>query len=395
MAEKNLKFEQVIERRGTDCLKYDFASKRGLPEGVLPLWVADMDFRISSYIQEALFEQVEHGIYGYTDTLDEYYQAVNKWLGNHYGYNVLEEEIVKTPGVVYAISMAIQAFTRPGDAVLIQQPVYYPFGSVILDNKRELVSNDLVYDKENLTYHIDFADFEKKIVENSVKLFLLCNPHNPVGRAWNREELIQIGEICSKHGVIVFSDEIHADFVWKGKHQAFLTAKGGFEQITVTATAPSKTFNLAGLQVSNLVIKNNQLRQKFQAALDASGYSQLNAVGLIACKTAYQSGEEWYEAVKKYIQSNIEFMMSYLKENIPRIKMIYPEATYLVWVDCSGLGLTDEELEDLVVKKANLWLDSGCIFGDVGRGFQRFNVACPRKILKQALEQLKEAVDNK
>ena len=392
MAEKNLNFEQVIERRGTDCLKYDFASKRGLPEGVLPLWVADMDFRISSYIQEALFEQVEHGIYGYTDTLDEYYQAVNKWLGNHYGYNVLEEEIVKTPGVVYAISMAIQAFTRPGDAVLIQQPVYYPFSSVILHNKRELVSNDLVYDKENLTYHIDFADFEKKIVENSVKLFLLCNPHNPVGRAWNREELIQIGEICSKHGVIVFSDEIHADFVWKGKHQAFLTAKGGFEQI---ATAPSKTFNLAGLQVSNLVIKNKQLRQKFQAALDASGYSQLNAAGLIACKTAYQSGGEWYEAVKKYIQSNIEFMMSYLKENIPQIKMIYPEATYLVWVDCSGLGLTDEELEDLIVKKANLWLDSGRIFGDVGRGFQRFNVACPRKILKQALEQLKEAVDNK
>ena len=395
MAEKNLNFEQVIERRGTDCLKYDFASKRGLPEGVLPLWVADMDFRISSYIQEALFEQVKHGIYGYTDTLDEYYQAVNKWLDNQYGYNVLEEEIVKTPGVVYAIGMAIQAFTRPGDAVLIQQPVYYPFSSVILDNKRELVSNDLVYDKENLTYHIDFADFEKKIVKNSVKLFLLCNPHNPVGRAWNREELIQIGEICSKHGVIVFSDEIHADFVWKGKHQAFLTAKGGFEQIAVTATSPSKTFNLAGLQVSNLVIKNRQLRQKFQAALDASGYSQLNAAGLIACKTAYQSGEEWYEAVKKYIQSNIEFMMSYLKENIPQIKMIYPEATYLVWVDCSGLALTDEELEDLVVKKANLWLDSGCIFGNVGRGFQRFNVACPRKILKQALEQFKETVDNK
>ena len=208
-------------------------------------------------------------------------------------------------------------------------------------------------------------------MEYSVKLFLLCIPHNPVGRAWNREELIQIGEICSKHGVIVFSDEIHADFVWKGKHQAFLTAKGGFEQIAVTATAPSKTFNLAGLQVSNLVIMNKQLRQKFQAALDASGYSQLNAAGLIACKTAYQSGGEWYEAVKKYIQSNIEFMMSYLKENIPQIKMIYPEATYLVWVDCSGLGLTDEEFDEVIVKKANLWLDSGRIYADVGRGFQR------------------------
>lgn len=394
MAEKNLNFEQIIERRGTDCLKYDFASKRGLPEGVLPLWVADMDFRISSYIQEALLEQVEHGIYGYTDTLDDYYQAVNKWFGRHYGYHVSEEEIVKTPGVVYAISMAIRAFTEPGEAVLIQQPVYYPFSSVILDNKRELVSNDLIYDKEKRTYHLDFADFEKKIVENRVKLFLLCNPHNPVGRAWSREELTQIGEICSKYGVIVFSDEIHADFVWKGRHQAFLTAKEEFAQISVTATAPSKTFNLAGLQVSNLVIKNKQLRRKFQAALDASGYSQLNAAGLIACKAAYQSGEEWYEAVKNYIQSNLVFMRDYLKENIPKIHMIDPEATYLVWVDCSGLGLTDEALEDLIVKKANLWLDSGSIFGDAGRGFQRFNVACPRKILRQALEQLKEAVDH-
>ncbi|MGN0247019.1 MAG: MalY/PatB family protein [Lachnospiraceae bacterium] len=394
MAEKNLDFDQVIDRRGTDCLKYDFALKRGLPKGVLPLWVADMDFKISSYIQEALYEQVEHGIYGYTDTLDEYYQAVRSWIRKHYEYDILEEEIFKTPGVVYAIAMAVQAYTKEGEAVLIQQPVYYPFSGVIRDNGRKLVSNDLVYDKDNLAYHIDFADFEKKIVENNVKLFLLCNPHNPVGRAWKKEELLQIGEICSKHGVIVFSDEIHADFIWNGKHQPFLTVKEGFEDFCVTATAPSKTFNLAGLQVSNLIIKNKDLRQKFRAAFDASGYSQLNAAGLIACKAAYQHGEEWYEAVKKYIHDNIDFMDAYLKENIPQIKMIYPEATYLVWVDCSKLGLTDQELEDLVVKKANLWLDSGRIFGKVGRDFQRFNIACPRSILRQALDQFKEAVHN-
>lgn len=392
MAEKNLNFDQIIERHGTDCLKYDFAARRGMPEGVLPLWVADMDFRISSYVQEALFQQVEHGIYGYTDALDEYYLALNGWISRHYGYHISEKEIIQTPGVVYAIGMAIQAFTKAGDAVLIQQPVYYPFGSVILDNGRNLISSNLVYDKKNLSYHIDIEDFEKKIVENKVRLFLLCNPHNPAGRAWKREELVQIGEICSRHGVIVFSDEIHADFVWNGNHQAFLTAKEGFEQICVTATSPSKTFNLAGLQVSNIVIKNMELRQRFKAVVHASGYSQPNAAGLIACKAAYQFGEEWYEAVKKYIKSNIDFMFSYLKENIPQIKMLYPEATYLVWADCSALGLTDKELEEMIVKRANLWLDSGRIFGETGRGFQRFNTACPRKTLKQALDQLKDAV---
>ena len=229
MAEKNLDFDQVIERNGTDCLKYDFAVRRGMPEGILPLWVADMDFRISSYIQDDLVKQAEHGIYGYTDTQDEYYQAVNKWIRDQYGYRVLEEEIVKTPGVVYAIGMAIQAFTSPGEAVLIQQPVYYPFSDVIRKNGRKVVSSDLVYDKDNKTYHIDMEDFERKIVENNVRLFLLCNPHNPVGRAWKKAELIQMGEILRKHEVIVFSDEIHADFFWNGNHQPFITAKEHFD----------------------------------------------------------------------------------------------------------------------------------------------------------------------
>lgn len=394
MSERNLDFDQVIRRYGTNCLKYDFVKRRGKQEGILPLWVADMDFKISSYIQDALYRQVEHGIYGYTDTLDSYYEAVNGWVKKHYGYEVAEEEIVKTPGVVYAIAMAVQAFTKEGDGILIQQPVYYPFSGVIRDNHRKIISNDLVCDKETLCYHIDFEDFENKIVTHHVKLFILCNPHNPVGRAWSKEELVTMGEICKKHAVTVFSDEIHADFIWNQKHQPFITAKEGFEKIAITATSPSKTFNLAGLQASNLFIKNEDLRKQYQAAFDASGYSQLNAAGITACEAAYRYGEEWYEAVKKYMKGNIDFMDDYLKENIPQLKMIKPQATYLTWVDCSALGLSDKELEDFITNKANLWLDGGIIFGKGGSGFQRFNVACPRAVLKKALDQLKNAADH-
>lgn len=393
MSEKNINFDEIIDRRNTDCLKYDFAKKRGVPVDTLPMWVADMDFKVSSYIQEALNKQVEHGIYGYTDALDDYYSAVGKWIKKQYGYQVSENEIIKTPGVVYAIGAAINAFTEKGDAVLIQEPVYYPFGSVVKDNGRKLVSSSLVYDSEKTRYYVDINDFEKKIVDNKVKLFLLCNPHNPVGRAWSREELIQMGDICRKNGVIVFSDEIHADYVWNGKHCAFIEASESFSDISITATSPSKTFNIAGLQVSNIVIKNEILKNKLQKAIDATGYSQLNAAGIVACKAAYSHGEEWYEAVKSYIKENILYMYKYINENIPLLKMVYPEATYLVWVDFSRLGLDDKEIDSLIVNKAKLWLDSGYVFGKAGEGFQRFNVACPRETLKKALEQLEKAVE--
>ena len=391
MAERNLKFDEVIDRRGTDCLKYDFAVRRGYPADVLPLWVADMDFRISSYIQDALGRQLEHGIYGYTDTLEDYAQALDGWTRKHYGYGVKEKEIIKTPGVVPAIGLAIQAFTRPGDAVLIQQPVYYPFSSVVRDSGRKIVSSDLVYDRKAGSYHVDFEDFEKKIEETQVKLFLLCNPHNPVGKAWSKEDLAKMGEICRKHGVLVFSDEIHADFVWKGRHQAFFTAVPGAEDFCVTATSPCKTFNISGLQISNIIIKNVELRARFQKALDAIGYSQVGAPGIAACKAAYRDGEEWYEAVRTYIQGNLDFMEDYRRENIPQLKMIRPEATYLVWVDCNGLGFTNQELDERIIQKAKLWLDSGKIFGKTGRGFERFNVACPRATLTEALQRLQRA----
>ncbi len=388
MSERNLNFDAVPDRRGTKCLKYDFAVRRGRPADVLPLWVADMDFKISSFIEDALVRQAQHAIYGYTESDDAYFDAVQQWMLRHHGWQVRPEWLQKTPGVVFAIAVAVKACTEPGDAVLIQQPVYYPFSEVIADNGCKVVSSDLVLDEETGHYEIDFADLERKIADNHVKLFLLCSPHNPVGRVWSREELLQLGRICRRHGVTVFSDEIHADFVWQGQHLVFAAVDPAFAAFTITATAPSKTFNIAGLQVSNVFIADADLRESFRHAYNASGYSQLNAAGIIAAEAAYRDGETWYEAVKAYIQENIAYMRSFIQTRLPQLRMIEPEGTYLVWVDFRGLGLDNDALEDLIVNKAGLWLDSGAIFGGVGEGFQRFNVACPRATLTKALERL-------
>ncbi len=391
MGEKNLDFDSVIDRKHTNSLKYDFAKRRGMPEDVLPLWVADMDFRISSYIQEAIIKQAEHGIYGYTESKEEYFEAVRGWMKRHYDWDVDIHWLIKTPGIVFALAMAIKAYTEDGDGVMIQQPVYYPFSEVIVDNHRKLIDNTLVQDEDGI-YHMDFEDFETKIVREKVKLFILCNPHNPVGRAWTREELEQVGEICQKHHVIVVSDEIHADFTYGEKHLVFSNLKQEYQNFTITCTSPSKTFNIAGLQISNIFIPNRELRHQFRKQVDAAGYSQVNAVGLAACEAAYLYGDEWLEAVRQYIQENIQFTKHYLEQNIPQIKMSEPEATYLVWLDCRGLGLCNRDLEDLIINRAGLWLDSGAIFGKAGSGFQRINVACPRATLETALGKLAEAV---
>ena len=393
MSERNLDFDAVIDRRGTKCLKYDFAVQRGRPADVLPLWVADMDFKTSSYIEDALIRQAQHAIYGYTESDDAYFDAVQHWMLTRHGWQVEPAWLQKTPGIVFAIAVAVRACTRPGDAVLIQQPVYYPFSEVILDNGRRLVSSDLVLDEKTGRYQIDFADFEKKIIENRVRLFLLCSPHNPVGRVWSREELQQLGRICRRHGVIVFSDEIHADFVWQGQHQVFAAADPDFAAFTITAASPSKTFNIAGLQVSNIFIPDEALRRQFRRAYNASGYSQLNAAGLIAAEAAYRDGGVWYDAVKAYLKDNIAYMREFIATRLPELRMIEPEGTYLVWVDFRGLGLDAAALEELILNKAKLWLDSGAIFGEVGQGFQRFNIACPRAILTKALTQLEGAVE--
>jgi len=386
-------FDEIVDRKNTNSLKYDFASKSGKPEDVIPLWVADMDFRTPSGVTEALVKSSQHGIFGYSETNQDYFSTLHKWYAENFGWDIQPTWLVKTPGIVFAIAMAIRAVTNKGDGVIIQRPVYYPFSETILTNERLLVNNSLVYEKG--AYHIDFDDFEAKVIANNVKLFVLCNPHNPVGRVWTSEELIRLGDICVKHGVIVVSDEIHADFIFDGyKHIIFANLKPEYLDITITCTAPSKTFNLAGLQVSNIFIANKDLKKKVKAEIRKSGYSQLNTMGLVACKAAYDHGKEWLEQLKKYLAGNLMFIRNFLLERLPQIKMVEPEGTYLVWLDFNALELSEDELDSLIVNEAKLWLDRGVMFGEEGKGFQRINIACPRPILEKALLQLEKAVNN-
>lgn len=391
MAERNLDFDRIRNRKNTRCLKYDFAKRRGMPEDVLPLWVADMDFVTSSYIEDALIERARHGIFGYSEVQTPYFEIVRDWMKKHHDWEVQEKWLVKTPGVVFALAMAVKAYTKPGDSVLLQLPVYYPFSEVIEDNGRKVVSNTLYLGEDN-RYQIDFDDFEKKIIEERIKLFFLCSPHNPVGRVWTEEELIRIGDICVKHHVIVVSDEIHQDFVFKGKHLVFANIKKEYEDISVVCTSPSKTFNLAGLMMSNIFIPNSDLKHKFRKQLDAAGTSQLGVMGLVACEAAYSKGEEWYRAMFSYVADNIVFTKRYVEANLPGVRMAEHEGTYLVWLDFRETGLSTDELEKLIIYKAKLWLDSGKIFGESGRGFQRINVACPRSVLSEALERIRKAI---
>ena len=383
MSERHLDFDTVIDRKGTRSLKYDFAVRRGKPKDVLPLWVADMDFQTSSYITDALEDMVKHGVFGYSESEEHYFGAVQNWMERHYNWHVKESWMTKTPGIVFALAMAVKAYTQENDAVLIQLPVYYPFKEVVEDNHRRLVNNTLVLGGDG-TYTIDYEDFEKKIIEENVKLFILCNPHNPVGRVWTKEELERLGDICLKHGVFVVSDEIHADFVFERKHTVFSEVK----EASMICTSPSKTFNIAGLQISNIFISNPEKATAFRRQVAAAGYSQVGLPGLVACEAAYRHGDEWLEGVLAYIKANAEFTRAYLQEHLPRVKMTKLEGTYLVWLDFRDYGLTDKELDEKILNQAGLWLDSGAVFGKCGEGFQRINIACPRKTLHQALDRL-------
>lgn len=370
-------FNQVVDRKNTNSLKYDFAVERGKSADILPLWVADMDFPTVPAVSDVLVQASQHGIFGYSEVKDDYFEVLKNWFSSHYKWNIERRWLVKTPGVVYALCMAIRAFTKVGDAVLIQRPVYYPFSESIKSNERKLINNPLVY--EDGKYLMDYEEFEKQIIENDVKLFVLCNPHNPVGRVWTKDELIRLGDICVKHNVLVLSDEIHADFIYPGReHLVFANLKPEYLDRTITCTAPSKTFNLAGLQVSNILIGNPKLKAAFKNEIVKSGYSQLNTMGLLACKAAYQHGEEWLNDLKEYLLENLNYVKEYLKTNLPQLKLVEPEGTYLAWIDFSEMNLDEEELEELIVKKANLWLDSGTMFGPEGKGFQRINIADPQ-----------------
>lgn len=387
-------FDEVIDRKGTNCLKYDFAVERGYPEGVLPFWVADMDFRTAPPVIEELERRVQHGIFGYTDPGADYRAAVWNWMKTQHDWTPAEGSLTITPGVVFALGMAVQSFTAPGDAVLIQQPVYYPFSSIILGNDRQLVNSPLVLKDGH--YEIDFVDFEQKITSKNVKLFLLCNPHNPAGRVYTRDELQKMATICLQHGVTIVADEIHNDFIRKGYEHTVLASLGNdIAQHVVTCTAPSKTFNLAGLQISNIFIENESMRQKFRATIDHAGYSQPNALGMFAAQAAYEKGLPWLEALRDYLEQNYQKTKAFLAQHLPKVTLIEPEGTYLLWLDFRAYGLSAKELDHLIVHEANLWLDSGHIFGKDGEGFERLNIACPWATLEQGLKQLARTFKNR
>lgn len=380
-------FDEIIERRGTNSLKYDFARERGMPDDLLPLWVADMDFRAPKEVLDAITARVAHGIFGYSEPKQDYFDVLGAWFEKRHGWKCEPRNFVQTCGVVHALATLIRALSREGDAVLICAPVYYPFAGTIRGNCRRLVVCELR--ETNGSYAVDFEDFERKIVEHGVKLFILCNPHNPVGRVWSRAELERLGDICLAHGVFVVSDEIHADFIYApARHTVFASVKPEFEKKCAVCTAPTKTFNLAGLHIANTYIADPALRKKFLRELDRQGYSQPNVIGLVACRAAYEHGEPWVDALLAYLRGNIDFMREFLRERAPKIRFVEPEGTYLVWSDFRAYGLSDEALRAKIIGEAKLWLDDGFIFGAGGNGFQRVNIACPRATLQKALEQL-------
>jgi len=378
-------FDKITDRRDTYSIKYEPAW-RGKPEDVLPLWVADMDFAAPPCVQEALVRRAEHGIFGYSEPDEAYFDVIRKWFEKRLNWTPRREWLTITPGVVNALYIAVRALTQPGDGIVIQQPVYYPFESSVIKTGRQLLVNELVYSQGR--YSIDFADFEEKIKQ--AKMFILCNPHNPVGRVWSREELTRMGEICLRCGVTVIADEIHEDFIYSGhKHLVFASLDPDFDNITVTCTSPSKTFNLAGLICANIFISNKDLRGKFKDEYARCGLSQPGVMGLEACKAAYEGGEDWLEQLLDYLAGNMQLLKSYLLSNIPKIKLIEPEGTYLAWLDCKELGLSAKKLDETLTNRGKLWLSAGSSFGKGGNGFMRINAACPRSVLSNALERLK------
>ncbi len=380
-------FDRLTDRRGTDCLKYDFAAERGYPAEVLPFWVADMDFPAPEPVVKALEQRARHGIFGYTDIKEDYREILARWFQRRHGWQIEGEWLSITPGVVFGICTAIRAFTEPGEGVLICPPVYYPFAASIKANGRKLVESPLV--EKDGHYEIDFQDFERKIVEGGVKLFVLCSPHNPVGRVWSRQELEQVAAICQKHQVLVVADEIHQDFVRPGhRHTVFASLGAEVADFTITCTSPSKTFNLAGLQISHIFISNESLRRRFRHELEAVGYGEPNAMAEVAAKAAYGQGEPWLTELLSYLEENLRRTRSFLAEHLPQVKLIEPEGTYLLWLDCRGTGFSPEEQDEAIIQRGRIWLDEGRIFGAGGEGFQRINMACPWAILEEGLKRL-------
>lgn len=383
----NYDFNTVTDRHNTNAIKTDLALARGKPADVLSLWVADMDFPTAPEILDALHKKIDHGIFGYSCLDDSFFEALADWMQTEHNFTFDRRDVVTTPGVVFAISCAIRACTKENDAVIIQTPVYYPFKNMILANKRTVVTSSLY--EENGKWYIDFKDFEQKIIDNNVKLFILCSPHNPVGRVWTKDELSQLNQICLKHHVTVFADEIHNDFVFEPNvHTVFSSLSEEAAQNSIVSMSPSKTFNLAGLQFSTNFIKNPALKAKFRNQKDLTGYDEPSLMGLTAARAAYQYGRPWLSALKNHLNANRDFVRTYISEHFSKARLIEPEGTYLLWIDFSAYGFTDHEVDDLIVNKAKVWLDRGTMFGPEGACYQRINIATPQSVLEEALHRI-------
>ncbi|MBD3307525.1 putative C-S lyase [candidate division KSB3 bacterium] len=384
-------FDTVIDRRNTNCYKWDLAEKMVGTQDVLPLWVADMDFQSPPAVIDALKNRVEHGIFGYTAIPDSCYEAVINWMHTRHGWKIEKDWIVFTPGVVSAFHWAVKAYTHPGDNVVVQPPVYFPFFKAVNFNGCHLNENQLRY--ENGTYRIDFDDLEQRL-ESRTKLLLFCTPHNPVGRVWTREELTRLAELCLERNIILCSDEIHSDIIFRDAcHIPTATLSQDIAQNTVTCSAANKTFNIAGLKTGFMIIPNPRLREEFLHAQQSTGVSSSSLFGGIATDAAYTHGEPWLQQLLQYLEDNLTFLEQFLSERIPQIKLVRPEGTYIAWLDCQALGLDDDGLKNFMLHEANVWLNDGPTFGNGGSGFQRLNFGCPRSILAEALQRIETAVN--
>ena len=397
-------FDREINRKGTNSVKWEFIKQRdGLlyreesgdssaGPRLLPMWVADMDFPCPEPVVEALIARSQHRIFGYTSPTDSYYSAIVNWMNKRHGWEIVPEWICTTPGVVPALNMLVKTYISPGDKVLIQTPVYYPFNKAIENSDGVLVTNSLIY--EDGRYCMDFVDLEEKTKDPQVKMAILCSPHNPVGRVWTRDELLRFGEICIKNDVLVVSDEIHGDLILDGcVFTPFAGISEDFAQKSIICTAPSKTFNLAGLKTSNIIIPNEQLRSSYKKTLERTGLKGVSTFGVVSLEAAYNHGEEWLAQVMDYIMGNLRYLEEYIAEHLPQITVVPLEGTYLVWLDCRSLGLSKLELEQVMLKEAKVYLDEGYIFGSEGDGFERINIACPRSILIEALERIRNVIE--
>ena len=385
-------FDRIYDRKGTNCVKHDLIAFDGRSEDTLPLWVADMDFPAPACVGKAIRKLTDPGIYGYSFAGKGYHDAVRRWFDLRFGWLVEQDWLVETPGVVFALCTAVRAFTKPGDGVMMLLPVYNHFFEAAQDNGRRAICSNLKQVDDR--WEIDFEEVERLMDEENPRLFILCSPHNPVGRVWTREELEKLGRLCFERNILVVADEIHCDFTFSGHpHTPFLSLGDQFRRNAISCTAPSKTFNLAGMQCSNIFIPNPELREAFKKELTAQGANGTNLFGCTACQAVYEAGEVWLDELLAYLQGNYELLCAFVEQELPALKVSALEGTYLAWVDARGLNLSDEERSALLRDKARIWLNDGATYGECGRGFWRINLACPRSVLRQALERLQDAIN--